>query len=63
VVIFGVIFAMLIAAGALVDFRTRAGWPSRDQRGFAVIEVLVVGTVLAITIATFIFAVDSVRSL
>jgi hypothetical protein len=57
-VIFGVIFVALLATAGLIDWRTRA----HERGGFAVVEVLVVGTFLAIAIAAFIVVVGSVHS-
>lgn len=54
---FGVILAALLALGMLIDCRSGA----RDPHGFAVVDLLVVGTLAAIAVGSLILTVGAVR--
>jgi hypothetical protein len=58
--IYALTLAVIVAAAAMVDWRRHAR--TRSQRGFAVIDALVIGLVLAITFACLVFALYSLRA-
>ena len=61
--IYALTLMLVIAAAALVDWRRHMRiQATRSHRGFAVIDVLVVGLVIAITVACLLFAITSLRT-
>jgi hypothetical protein len=55
---FGVILAALLALGMPIDHRSGA----RDTHGFAVVNLLVIGTLAATAVESLILAVGAVHS-